>query len=74
MAMNGSALGDSIYSALKSTLGWSPSGAEDAAAEEVWQAIGGAIVAHIQANALVVGTATGVTSGPAAAPVSGTIS
>lgn len=42
--------------------------------DAVWNAIGSAIVAYITANALVTittATATGVTAGPAAVPVTG---
>ncbi len=47
---------------------------EDRNFDAVWNAVGSAIVAYITTNALVtltVATATGVTAGPAAVPVTG---
>jgi hypothetical protein len=74
MALNGNALGTAIFNALKNQLGWTPPNADDAQALAVWQAIASAIVQHIQTNGMVTGQATGVMSGGAVAPVTGTIS
>jgi len=52
MSMNGNGLGNEIAAALE-TLGVLKGGETAADIEPIWQAIGGAIVAHIQNNAVV---------------------
>lgn len=55
MAMNGVQLGDEIIAAIQSVTGGAPS----AQVTAIWEAIGVAIVAHIQANAHATGTDSG---------------
>lgn len=63
MPLNGPLLGKQLKAAVDAV----GSGDRDA----LFLAMGNAIVAHILANGIVVGTAAGVTSGPSAAPVTG---
>ena len=67
MPMVGSALATQIKSAIAAL-------PDPKSHDDVWNAIGDAIVAFITANALVTvtGTAAGVTAGPSAAEVTGT--
>lgn len=67
-------MGQAVFDALKNQLGWTPPSGDNGTALATWQAICDAIVQHIQSNATVTGTATGVTSGGASAPVTGNIS
>lgn len=71
MAMNGGALGSQIKTAIEAAFGVElPESSGDA-----WDAIGNAIVAHIQANAqVVVASVSGVTTGGGVSgPGTGTI-
>jgi hypothetical protein len=71
MAMVGNDLGDAIYTAIKSSLSWSPSGADDAKAKAMWEAVGSAIVTYVTAHASVAVTVTSVTGVTAGAGTSG---
>jgi hypothetical protein len=65
MAMNGNTLGTAIFNAVKSQLGWTPPGGDNAQALAAWQAIAAAIVSHIQSSGVV--NVTVATTGTAAA-------
>lgn len=69
MPLSGSALGDMIVSAIEG-VSVSPADGGDAFLKAYWEAIGGAIVSHITANALVLPTA--LISGAPGSPVTGT--
>lgn len=73
--MNGTVLGDEILAAIDAAVAADPT-ASQAQRQRIWRAIGGAIVAHITANAVVaVPFVTGVTAGGASSgPGSGTVS
>lgn len=73
MAMNGNSLGDEMRVAVDAVMAAAVDKTSAATRQDVWRAIGGAIVAHIQANAVVSATsvvASGiplqVTTGPGA--------
>jgi len=65
----GNALGDSLWAAVKSSTGLSPSPADDIKGRDIWRAEAAVIVSHIVANALV--TVTVATTGTAAAQSGG---
>jgi hypothetical protein len=73
MAMNGNALGDAIRVAVDAAVAANPA-ANPTQRQAIWRAIGTAIVAHIQTNAVVVGTTTAVQPGAGTAPTTGTVS
>ena len=64
MAMNGTTLGDAIYSAIQGLHG-------STNPQAIWETIGAQIVAHIEANAIVAVPASGLVSGNPGSPVTG---
>ena len=70
MPMNGTLMGDEIAAAIEST-GVMKGGQTASDIELIWEAIGGAIVAHIQANGVI--TANGLPTLPVqVVPATGT--
>lgn len=77
MAMDKSVLGAALWNRVKSTQSFAPAltSDQDAAGLALWTDIADELINHIKANAVVTVTsavATGVTSGPSTAPVTGT--
>ena len=64
MPLNGNLLGAQLKAAVDGV-------GDKTDRDALFRAMGNAIVAHILANGVVVGTANGVTAGPAAVPVTG---
>ncbi len=63
--MNGSALGDAIWAAIKAIANDNPTPAEDAKGKLLWEAVGNQIVSHITTNAQVLsGIPVSTTGGP----------
>jgi len=74
MAMNATNLGAEIVAAIKGTM--ELTAAQEAEATILWTAVAGAIITHVQTNAVVstttTGAATAVTSGGITSPTVGT--
>ena len=71
--MNGDVLGAAIQAAVDAAVAANPT-ANEAQRAEIWKAIGGAIVAHVQGATVTIAlgsTANGVTAGVATVPVTG---
>lgn len=63
MAMNGTTLGDDIWTIVKSISGTTVTGPQDAQGRALWEAIASKIVSHIQTNGQVLPGITVTTSG-----------
>jgi hypothetical protein len=72
MALSASVLKGLIQTNVEAATGQAVGSMPDIA-QDVWQAVAEAIITHLTTSAMVVGTATGVTSGGATAPVAGIV-
>lgn len=73
MAMNGNSMGDAIFDAVSAISIPTDEEMTETQRRDIFRAIAGAIVSHIQTNASVSGQAA-VTTAPGTAPVTGTVS